>query len=262
VAPTEAQLQAYWRKVAKDALAHLARRPLKLVRNVHGTIFYHKGPLPPVPDAVHQLKIEKREGGEGTRLWIDDLDGLLGLVEMGAVELHPWNATISDIEHADRIVIDLDPGEGIAWDFVTETALTLRDFLKREGLTSWPKLTGSKGIHVMAPLPKPIPHDAARSYARRLAQDLADTRPEDYLLSSKPGARSRRIFLDYLRNGRGSTAAGAWSPRVRPGFPIARPVTWKQIERGIRPDAFTMDAPKSRRALSTAPASAARKAHK
>jgi bifunctional non-homologous end joining protein LigD len=243
VAPGKPALQAYWRKVAKRALEHLGRRPLKLVRNVHGTIFYHRGAFPPIPDAVHQLKIEKREGGEGTRLWVDDLAGLLGLVEIGAVELHPWNATVDDIELADRIVIDLDPGEGIEWDFVTETALALRDLLRAEGIKSWPKVTGSKGIHVMGPLEAPMPHDAARNYARKLAQKLAEQRPEKYLLSSQPQARSGRIFLDYLRNGRGNTAAGAWSPRVRPGFPIAAPVTWKQVEQGIRPDAFTMEAP-------------------
>jgi bifunctional non-homologous end joining protein LigD len=77
------------------------------VRHVRGTTFYHKGPLPPVPEAVHRLTIEKREGGEGTRLWVDSLAGLLGLVEIGAVELHPWNASIDDIEHPDRRSISI-----------------------------------------------------------------------------------------------------------------------------------------------------------
>jgi len=243
VAPTKEQLVAYWRKVAPKALVHLARRPLKLVRSAGGKIFYHKGPLPPVPDSVHQLKMQKREGGEGVRLWVDDLEGLLGLVEIGAVELHPWNATVDDIEMADRIVVDLDPGEGVEWPFVIETALALREIFGEEGLESWPKLTGSKGIHVMAPLAEAMPHDEARSYAKRLAQQLAIAAPEKYLTSSAPGARRRKIFLDYLRNGRGSTAVGAFSPRVRPGFPIAAPATWKQVEQGIRPDAFTMASP-------------------
>jgi bifunctional non-homologous end joining protein LigD len=150
-------------------LEHLGRRPLKLVRNVNGTIFYHEGPLPPVPRSVHQLKVYKREGGEGVRLWVDDLEGLLGLVEMGAVELHPWNATVDDIEQADRIVLDLDPGVGVDWEFVVETALALRELMEAEGLESWPKLTGSKGIHVMVPLADSMTHDAARTYARGLA---------------------------------------------------------------------------------------------
>jgi bifunctional non-homologous end joining protein LigD len=211
------------------------------VRNVHGTIFYHKGPLPQVPDQVHRLKVQKREGGEGVRVWVDDLDGLVGLVAIGAVELHPWNATVDDIEHADRIVIDLDPGPGMPWDFVVETALTLRDLLKIEGLKTWPKLTGGKGIHIMAPLQRKLTHDRARDYARSLAAKLVELRPDHYTLNARPEARRDRIFLDYLRNGRGNTAVGAWSPRARPGFPIAAPVTWKQIEQGILPDAFTME---------------------
>jgi bifunctional non-homologous end joining protein LigD len=115
IVPTKEELAAYWAKVHNPALTHLGHRPLKLVRHVHGTTFYHKGPLPKdIPSCVHQLRLRKREGGEGTRLWIDSLDGLLGLVAIGAVELHPWNATVDNFERADRLVIDLDPGEGIA----------------------------------------------------------------------------------------------------------------------------------------------------
>ncbi|TIX37028.1 MAG: DNA ligase D, partial [Mesorhizobium sp.] len=101
------------------------------------------------PAAVHQLRVQKREGGEGVRVWVDDLAGLLGLVEMNAVEVHPWNATVDDIEHADRVVLDLDPGEGIEWAEVIETALALRDIMEAAGLESWPKVTGGKGIHLM-----------------------------------------------------------------------------------------------------------------
>jgi bifunctional non-homologous end joining protein LigD len=133
VAPSEEELVAYWSKVEKQALTHLAGRPQKLVRRVGHTIFNHKGPLPPAPASVHQLKIDKRDGGEGIRLWIDDLQGLVGLVQMGAVALHPWNATVDDIERADRMVFDLDPGEGIEWPFVIDTALELRRLLEEEG---------------------------------------------------------------------------------------------------------------------------------
>ncbi|MDG4910015.1 DNA ligase D [Mesorhizobium sp. WSM4898] len=243
VSPSKDELVRYWSLVADQALVHLGRRPLKLVRHAFGATFYHKGPLPEIPAAVHQLRVEKREGGEGTRVWVDDLDGLLGLVEMDAVELHPWNATVDDIEHADRIVLDLDPGEGVEWAQVTETALALRDIMAASGLESWPKVTGGKGIHLLAPLAAKMTHDRARQLARSIAQVLADAEPDRYLLSAAPAARKGRIFIDYLRNGRGNTAAGAFSPRARPGFPIAHPVTWVQVERRIRPDAFTMDHP-------------------
>jgi bifunctional non-homologous end joining protein LigD len=240
VAPSKQELAAYWRKVAKRALPYLGRRPLKLVRRTRGTIFYHKGRLPPIPDSVHQLRIEKREGGEGVRVWVDDLAGLLGLVEMDVVELHPWAATVDDIEHPDRLVFDLDPGAGAAWDFVIETAGKLRELLREEGFDSWPKLTGGKGLHLMVPITRGMSHDAARAYCKRLAQRLEATDPGRYTTSSAPAKRRGRIYLDYLRNGRGTTAIGAYSPRAREGFPIAAPVTWAQVERGIRPDAFTI----------------------
>jgi bifunctional non-homologous end joining protein LigD len=244
--PSKEELRAYWAKVWKRALPHLGRRPLKLVRHVKGTTFYHKGKLPPVPEAVHRLTIEKREGGEGTRLWVDDLAGLLGLVEIGAVELHPWNASIEDIEHPDMLVFDLDPGEGLAFEFVIETAVRLRAMLKDEGLEPWPKLTGGKGLHLMAPLDPTMDHDQARLYAKRIAQRLAATAPDQYTIAAAREKRAGRIFIDYLRNGRGTTAIGAWSPRARAGFPVAAPVSWRQVENGIRPAAFTMDKPPAR----------------
>jgi bifunctional non-homologous end joining protein LigD len=237
--PSKAEFTAYWRKVHKRALKYLGHRPLKLVRHVHGTTFYHKGPLPPIPEAVHQLKVQKREGGEGTRLWVDSLQGLLGLVEIGAVELHPWNATVDDIEHPDTLVFDLDPGEGIEWEFVIDTAVQLRELLAKEGLESWPKLTGGKGVHLMVPIAPEMTHDAAHRYCRELAERLVANAPERYTVSASMTKRADRLFIDYLRNGRGTTAVGTYSPRARPGFPIAAPVTWKQVEAGERPDAFT-----------------------
>jgi bifunctional non-homologous end joining protein LigD len=246
VVPTKEALEAYWRKVGERALKYLARRPLKLVRHTHGTTFYHKGRLPPIPKSVHQFKIAKREGGEGVRLWIDDIEGLIGLVSIGAVELHAWNATVDDIEHADTLVFDLDPGAGIEWDFVTDTALLLRDLLKSQGFKSWPKVTGGKGVHVMVPIAPDLTHDQAHHYCREIASQIAEADPKRYTISAALGHRPGRLFIDYLRNGRGTTAVATYSPRVREGFPIAAPVTWKQIEQGIAPDAFTMAEPPRR----------------
>ncbi|MGY3610994.1 MULTISPECIES: DNA ligase D [unclassified Bradyrhizobium] len=243
VVPSREELAGYWKRVWKTALPHLGYRPLKIVRHVHGTTFYHKGPLPQdIPTSVHQLRIEKREGGQGTRLWVDSLDGFLGLLEIGAVELHPWNAKVNDFEHADRIVIDLDPGEDVGWEAVVEAALRMRDLMKANGLSTWPKLTGGKGVHLMASLEDPMTHDKAHTMARRLVSELAAQFPDRYILSATARRRGR-IFLDYLRNGRGTTAIGTYSPRARPGFPIAAPVRWARLETGIHPDAFTMQHP-------------------
>ena len=246
VAPSKDELIRYWRKVGSRALHFLGRRPLKLVRHTQGTTFYHKGKLPPIADSVHQFRIQKREGGEGVRVWVDDIEGLIGLVAMDAVELHPWAATVDDIEHADRLVFDLDPGSGVAWEFLVETAFNLKRILDDEGYDSWPKLTGGKGLHIMAPLERRVSHDKARVYCRSIVQRLAAAKPDAYTTSAVPDRRTNRIFLDYLRNGRGTTAVGAYSPRARQGFPVAAPVTWKDIERGVRPDAYTLTRPPRR----------------
>jgi bifunctional non-homologous end joining protein LigD len=243
VAPPWEALEAYWRRIAKRALPHLARRPLTLVRHVNGITFFHAGPLPPAPTGVHELRIRKSGGEEGTRLWVDSVEGLLGLVQIGVVELHPWGATVDDIEWPDTLVFDLDPGEGVEWEFVTQTALRLRDLLRGEGLEPWPKTTGGKGLHVMVPFDRAADWSEAKAYSRGIAERLAATDPARYTSSAALAKRSGRLFLDYLRNGRGTTAIGAYSPRARPGFPIAAPVTWRDVESGIQPDTFSIHEP-------------------
>jgi bifunctional non-homologous end joining protein LigD len=178
------------------------------------------GRLPPSPAAVRQLTIRKRGGGEGTRLGVDDLDGLLGLVEIGVIEVHPWNATIDDIEHADRVVFDLDPGAGLTWDFVIESASALRQMLRKEGQSCWPKPTGGKGLHVVVPLERQqkLSHDEAPAYSMQLAERLANTNPQRCTTSAAMADRRGRLFIDFLRKGRGTTAVGPYSPRARTRF--------------------------------------------
>ena len=156
------------------ALKYLGRRPLKLVRHVGSKIFYHKRKLLPIPEAVRTLTIEKREGGEGVRVWVDTVEGLIALARgLDAVELHPWNATIDDIETADQIVLDLDPGEGIDRSFVVDTVLKIRELMEDNGLRPWPKVTGGKGYHLMASLQRRMSHDQARTFAKNLAEEIA-----------------------------------------------------------------------------------------
>ena len=124
-----------------------------------------------------------------------------------------------------------------------ETALKLRALLAEEGLTTWPKVTGGKGIHVMAPLADPMTHDQAHRYSRSLVQRIAGADLRRYTISAAMAQRRGRLFLDYLRNGRSTTAVGTYSPRARPGLPIAARVSWQQVEEGIAPDAFTIAHP-------------------
>jgi bifunctional non-homologous end joining protein LigD len=153
---------------------------------------------------------------------------------MDAVELHPWAATVEDIERPDRLVFDLDPGPGIEWALVVEAALELRKLLEDEGHANWPKLTGGKGLHVMVPVVPRLRHDQARLYCKKLAQKLEQTAPERFTLASAPEARGGRIYIDYLRNGRRTTAIGAYSPRARQGFPVAAPGPGRRSRPGRR----------------------------
>jgi len=184
---------------------------------------------------------------------------MLGLVEIGAVELHPWNSTIDDLEHPDVMIFDLDPGPGVGTSLVTETAFALRDLLGQEGYASWPKLTGGKGVHVMVPIEtSALSHDEAHRFSRSLSERLARTQPDRLTTSASLSARDRRLFIDYLRNGRGTTAVGTYSPRARRGFPIATPTTWEELSKGIRPDAYSMAHPWSSTALKVTRASGKR----
>jgi bifunctional non-homologous end joining protein LigD len=147
VVPSRDALVGHWESVGELALEYLARRPLTLVRHIEGLTFFHEGALPFLAPSVRQMTYKKRrDDSTGHRVWIEDLAGLLGLVEMGAVELHPWGSTIDDIEHPDTLVLDLDPDPNIQWDFVAETALTLRNIFDDRGVSTWPKLTGGKGV--------------------------------------------------------------------------------------------------------------------
>jgi bifunctional non-homologous end joining protein LigD len=232
--PTPAQLKAHWRKYGKQALEHIGHRPLTLVRHVDGLTFFHHGPLPETAACVHKLSIVKADGTKGTRLWVDSVQGLMALVDIGVVEVHPWAARVDDIERPDQLIFDLDPGHGIEWPFVVETALALRDMLVKEGLQSWPKLTGGFGMHVMAPIERGPTHKEVHRYALDLAGRLAARKPRKYTTIAGASRRIGKLFIDHLRNGRGFTAIGTFSPRARKGLLVACPTTWKAIEKGER----------------------------
>ena len=195
IAPSKAELVAYWKKVGKQALTHLARRPLKLLGNALGK----------PPKAVRKLDNE--------RFWVDSVDGLSGLVEMGAVELFVANVTIDDLERPDMLVFSVT---------TADTALRLRTLLQAEGLESWPKLTGGRELHVMVPIEPDLDAEEALRYSEQLAGRLA------------------KASIDCRYNKPGAAAIAAFSPRALPDFPIAAPVEWPQLQRGIAPDAFTI----------------------
>lgn len=238
VVPSKPELEAYWRKVGKRALHYLGRRPLKLVRHTRGTTFYHKGTLPPRPPSVHELHIEKRESGGGVRVWVDDVDGLLGLVAMDAVELHPWAATVDDIERPDRLIFDLDPGEGVAWAFVVQRVeridpdrftlnadpalQTGRIFL--DYLAQWPRKHRDWGLFAQGATRLPgggpghVGGDRGRDCARRILHRTAASARLNSPVSQSRAAASRR------RAAKASAVASSGT-RLKPVLSTTRPST-------------------------------------
>lgn len=223
VAPSKEQLAAYWGRVAHRALKYLARRPLELVRDV-------PGPLPVLPESVHLWRPQGFLGDAIWPVWIEDLEGLLDLVAVGTIELHTWNCTIEDPNHPDIMVFDL---EGIEWREVTKTALALRKILAADGLKSWPNLTGTNSLQVVVSLFSPVTYDLAQRYSATVARRVIEENP----------ASSGRLFIHTEANYRTRTTIAPYSPRARPGFPIATPVSWRRVERGIHADAFTINHP-------------------
>lgn len=225
VAPSKDQLAMYWTRVAHRALKFLARRPLDLVRDT-------AGPLPSLPGSVHRVPPRGAGflGDTTPPVWIEDLAGLLGLVEIGAIELHPWNCRVDDFDHPDVLVFDL---EAVEWRVVTKAALALRNVLAADGLRSWPSLNGAGGIQVMVPLEGRVTYDLAQRYSVAIARRVI----------AKDLANSGRLQINTEGNHRRRSTIGTYSPRARPGFPIVAPVAWKRIERGIRADAFAITHP-------------------
>jgi bifunctional non-homologous end joining protein LigD len=236
---TKLDLARYYAAVAAWALPHLGGRPLTLVRapnGIDGEHFYQKHAAVSVPDAVARIEID----GE-MFLAIENLAGLLSLVQIGVVEIHPWGSTIDKLEEPDRVTFDLDPDEGLPWSRVCEAALEMRGVLVGIGLDSYVKTTGGKGLHVVVPLTPKLGWDEVKAFTHALVGDLAKRFPQRYTANQLKRERRGRIYLDYLRNARGATAVGAYSTRARAGATVSTPLFWSEVEAGTRPEQFTVE---------------------
>ena len=236
---TKHDLALFYEAIAKWILPHLKGRPLTLVRCPEGAqkdCFYMKHTGVWAPEALRRVKIqEKTKVGE--YLVADDLAGLVSLVQMGILEIHTWNALADTIEQPDRVVFDLDPDPSVGWDRVVAGAQALRGRLQDLGLESFVKTTGGKGLHVVVPL-RPSTWEESFAFSRALSDEMEKAEPRAYTTSMSKAQRRGRIFLDYLRNNRGSTSVAAYSTRARAGAPVSAPITWKELERGVAPDQF------------------------
>ncbi|HVB15596.1 MAG TPA: DNA ligase D [Stellaceae bacterium] len=239
---TKLALAQYYAAVADWALPQLAHRPLSLVRCPEGTggqHFYQKHDMPGFSDVLGRIDIaDKSEAG--TYLFVKDLAGLVALVQMGVLEIHPWGSNVAKLETPDRITFDFDPDEGLPWEHVTAAAIDMREALLGIGLESFVKTTGGKGLHVVAPVTPKLGWDQIKEFSRWVAERFVAAHPDRFTANMAKRARRGRIFIDYLRNGRGATAIGAYSPRAREGAPVATPLFWDEVENGVRPQAFTV----------------------
>ncbi|MBV9583915.1 MAG: DNA ligase D [Alphaproteobacteria bacterium] len=241
---TKLALAEYYEAIADWALPHLANRPLSLVRCPEGQgkeCFYQKHATPAVPKVVGRVEIPEGAGtGTGTYTYIKDLAGLIAMVQMGVLEIHPWGSTVKKLETPDIVTFDFDPDIGLPWERVTEAALEMRQALLGIGLQSFAKTTGGKGLHVVVPLTPKLDWEAIKEFAKWVAEKFVTTYPDRFTSNMAKRARTGRIFIDYLRNGRGATAIGAYSARSRPGAPVATPLFWDEVEKGVKPDGFTV----------------------
>jgi bifunctional non-homologous end joining protein LigD len=240
---TKLDVIRYYVAVADRMLPLVANRPLSVVRcpdGLAGKCFYQKHVVKGMPKAVGAIEV--REGKGTTRAYpvITDVASLVGLVQMNALEIHHWGASTDDLEKPDLVVFDLDPDAGLKWDRVVEAALALRDKLDAIGMKSWLKTTGGKGLHVVVPIVRRGDWDSVRGFSLAVVESLARDDPSAYTLDALKVRRKDRIFLDYLRNGRGATAIAAYSTRARPGAPIAMPISWEDLEKGVDPSKFTV----------------------
>ncbi|TPI13532.1 DNA ligase D [Mesorhizobium sp. B4-1-1] len=218
----------------------VVNRPLSLVRapdGINGQRFFQKHASPGMSDKIARMK-DPTDGEE--ILFIRDFDGLAALVQYGVVEVHIWGCTLDALEKPDQIIFDLDPDEGVDVGKVREAALDIHKQLGELSLPNLVKTSGGKGYHVLVPLKPSAEWDAVKDFAHDFARALEQAAPDRYTATLSKKARTGKIFVDYLRNGRGSTTVAPYSSRAKKGATISMPVTWPEIEKGLAPNAFPL----------------------
>lgn len=229
---TKGQLATYYRQVGPIMLPWIADRPISLVRCPQGRAkqcFFQKHDAGSFGDAMHKVPIREKDGSTEDYLWLDSVDGLIAAVQMGSIEFHGWGSRASDVERPDRLVIDLDPDEGLGFDAVKKAAIDIRGHLADLGLVSFAMLSGGKGVHIVVPLTPEAEWPAVKDFASRFSQALATAEPDRFVATMSKAKRKGRIFIDWLRNQRGATAVLPYVVRARPGAPVAAPVTWEEL---------------------------------
>jgi bifunctional non-homologous end joining protein LigD len=186
---------------------------------------------------VGSVPVKSKSGGATEQyITIDNAKGLVGLAQMGVLEIHPWGSRNDALEEPDQLIFDLDPDEGIAWKQLVKSAVEVRDLLAQLGLESFVKSTGGKGLHIVAPIKAEHDWAEVKAFAHSFVRMMEAANPKLYLTKMSKAARKNRIYLDYLRNERGATAVAAYSPRARKGVHVAMPLSWDELKKTERPE--------------------------
>ena len=239
---TKQGLADYYAEVWPKISPFIVDRPLALVRapeGIEGQMFFQKHGWRGMNKAL-DLMDDPHDKTEEKNIVIHDLDGLMALVQSGALEIHPWGAAAQSLEKPDIIIMDLDPGEGVPWSRVIEGALEVGRRLEASGLAAFLKTSGGKGLHVVTPLTPSAGWDAVKDFARSIADGMAEDEPDRYVATVAKSKRTGKILIDYLRNGRGNTAVAPYSTRARKGAPVSMPIEWDELSDAIGPASFTV----------------------
>ncbi len=236
---TKHELANYYAIVAERMLPHISDRPLSLVRCPEGAgkpCFFQKHVNSMLPPGIGSISVpDKKTGVPEPYITLNTPEALVSLAQLGVLEVHPWGSRNNDLEHPDRLIFDLDPDESLPWTALTAAAAEVRKRLRKAGIESFLKLTGGKGLHIVAPFEPTLTWPELKDLAHNFVRSMERDTPSLYLTKMTKSARIGKIYLDYLRNERGATAVAPYSPRARLGAHVSLPLPWSALKKPTRP---------------------------